>query len=79
VDIKTPAPVQTGPVAPPPPVAPDIKAHNRKLPRFEQTISEGGRFKKVIWMQISADPVKWKRFDSEAEADNYRPEPEPGK
>lgn len=79
VDVKTPAPVQTGPVAPPPPPSPDIKAHNRKLPRFEQTISEGGRFKRVIWMQISADPVKWKRFDSEAEADNYRPEPEPTK
>ena len=79
VDIKTPAPVQTGPVAPPPVPSPDIKAHNRKLPRFEQTISEGGRFKRVIWMQISADPVKWKRFDSEAEADNYRPEPEPTK
>jgi pilus assembly protein CpaB len=80
VDVKGPAiPIQTGPVAPPPPVAPDIKAHNRRLPRFEQTIQEGGRSKKVIWMQISADPVKWKRFDNEAEADNYRPEPEPTK
>jgi pilus assembly protein CpaB len=79
VDVKTPAPVQTGPVAPPPPPSPDIKAKNRRLPRFEQTISEGGRFKKVIWMKVSENPDKWKRFDSEAEADNYRPDPEPGK
>jgi hypothetical protein len=78
VDVKTPPPVVTTPVAPAP-VAPSVKEHNRKLPRFEQTISEGGRFKRVIWMQISDNPQKWKRFDSEAEADNYKPDPEPAK
>src|SRR5262245_2098026 len=81
VDLKTPAPapVQTGPASPPPPVAPSVKEHNRRLPRFEQTIQEGGRSKRVIWMRVSESPERWKRFDSEAEADNYRPEPEPAK
>ena len=79
VDVKTPEPVApVGPAAPPP-VPTSVKEHNRRLPRFEQTISEGGRIKRVIWMKVSADPDKWKRFDSEREADEYRPEPEPGK
>jgi len=77
VDVKKPDPVvTTGPVAPPPP-APDLKALNRKLPRFEQTIQEGGRSKRVIWMEVS--PGKWKRFDSEREADEYKHDPEPAK
>jgi pilus assembly protein CpaB len=77
-DVKTPEPVApVGPAAPPP-VPTAIKEHNRRLPRFEQTISEGGRFKRVIWMKIG-EPDKWKRFESEREADEYRPEPEPGK
>src|SRR5262245_31781644 len=76
-DVKTPEPVTpVGPAAPPP-VPSSVKEHNRRLPRFEQTISEGGRFKRVIWMEVT--PGKWKRFDSEREADEYKPEPEPGK
>jgi len=77
-DVKTPEPVVTAGPAGPPPVPTAIKEHNRRLPRFEQTISEGGRFKRVIWMKIG-EPDKWKRFDSEREADEYKPEPEAGK
>jgi hypothetical protein len=68
----TPAPT---PKAPDLPVGPSsIVLHNRKLPRFTTTIQEVGRTKIVYWMEVQ--PGKWKRFDSEAEADNYKPEPE---
>lgn len=43
----------------------------KKLPRFEQVIQEGGQTKRVIWLEISEE--KWKRFDSEKDANEYKP------
>jgi Flp pilus assembly protein CpaB len=73
--VVTPTPT---PAAPALPVGPSsIVLHNRRLPRFTQTIQEVGRTKVVYWMEVQ--PGKWKRFETEQEADNYKPEPEPTK
>ena len=42
-----------------------------KLPRFEQVIQEGGKAKRVIWVEIGED--KWKSFDTEKDAEEYKP------
>lgn len=57
------------PVAPPTPAV-----DSRKLPRFEQVFQAGGQTRKVIWLEVA--PESWKRFESEKEADEYKPEPE---
>lgn len=64
-----------GPVAPPPtvvqvPVVPPEK--KIKLPRFEQILQGGGGTTRVIWLEVT--PGKWKRFDSEKDANEYKPE-----
>lgn len=61
---KGPAPHEVAKIEPP-------KAP--KLPRYEQVIQEGGRVFKVIWVEVA--PTKWKRFDTEKEADDFKPEP----
>lgn len=43
-----------------------------RLPRFEQQIQAGGQTKRVFYVEIAKD--RWKRFDSEKEADEYVPE-----
>lgn len=50
-----------------------VKAPEKiKLPRFDQVIQEGGKAKRVVWLEVA--PSKWKRFDDEKEADAYVPE-----
>jgi len=44
----------------------------KKLPRFEQVIQQAGMAKRVIYLEIA--PEVWKKFDSEKEADDYKPE-----
>lgn len=64
---------KTEPVAPgatPAPATPTVE--KKKLPRFEQVIQEAGMAKRVIWLEIA--PEKWKRFDSDKDADGYKPE-----
>jgi hypothetical protein len=63
-------------VAPPTDVVPTpaVITDKKRFPRFETTIVEAGRAKRVIWLEVA--PGKWKRFDSEREADAYQPEPE---
>ncbi|HEX3149035.1 MAG TPA: Flp pilus assembly protein CpaB [Gemmataceae bacterium] len=58
------------PVQPAP--TPAVAETKKKFPRFETTIQEGGVTKKIIWLEIGQD--KWKRFDSEKDADDYKPE-----
>jgi pilus assembly protein CpaB len=69
VQVEKPAP--TGPVSPPPEAKPALAA-KIKLPRFDQVIQEGGQAKRVIWLEVGPD--KWKRFDSEKEASEYKPD-----
>lgn len=65
VEIEEPKPV---PVPVPAP-APEPKI---KLPRHEQLISANGQTKKIYFLEIAAG--KWKRFETEKEADEYVPE-----
>jgi hypothetical protein len=44
-----------------------------KLPRFEQVIQEGGRTRRLVWLETA--PGKWKQFESAKAADEYIPEP----
>ncbi len=69
VEAKKPAPVKHVTPDPTPTVVAEVKP---KLPSFEQVIQEGGRAHKVIWMEIA--PKKWKRFETQSEADDYQPE-----
>jgi hypothetical protein len=62
-DLPTEAPPVEGP-----------PAERARFPRFEQVIQEGGRTRTIIWLEVA--PEKWKRFDSEKDVDEYRPEPE---
>jgi len=64
-------PVEAEPKTQPTPAA---VVEKKKLPRFEQFFQEGGKAVKVIWLEVAPD--KWKRFDSEKDADAYQPEPE---
>ncbi|HKB01090.1 MAG TPA: Flp pilus assembly protein CpaB [Gemmataceae bacterium] len=77
--VKVEPEIKTPPVAPPKDVVPTpaVISEKKRFPRFETTIVEGGRAKRVIWLEVA--PGKWKRFDSEREADAYQPEPESGK
>jgi pilus assembly protein CpaB len=72
VQIEKPA--APGPVAPPPEVRPTERPVpvKTKFPRFEQIIQEGGYSKRIIWLEVT--PNKWKRFDSERDAEAYQPE-----
>lgn len=74
--VKEDKPIVVPAVAPPTNVTPvpAVISEKKKFPRFETTIVEGGRAKRVIWLEVA--PGKWKRFDSEKEADAYQPEPE---
>jgi hypothetical protein len=65
VEIEKPA---VEPVRPVDPVKPVVKT---KYPRFDQVIQEGGYTKRVIWLEVAPD--KWKRFDSERDAEAYQP------
>jgi Flp pilus assembly protein CpaB len=60
------------PATPEPKTRPEAAPEKKKLPRFEQVIQEGGETKKVIWMEVA--PTKWKRFDSEKDADAFNPD-----
>jgi pilus assembly protein CpaB len=60
------------PVQPTVPQAVPAVVEKKKLPRFEQVIQEAGKAKRVIWLEIG--PEKWKQFNSEKEADDYKPE-----
>lgn len=62
----------TGPVAPPPGTPAVAVEKKTKLPRFEQVIQAGGQAHRVIWLEVA--PSKWKRFDTEKEANDYKPE-----
>jgi hypothetical protein len=77
--VKVEKEIPTPAVAPPKdvPTAPAVITDKKRFPRFETTIVEGGRAKRVIWLEVA--PSKWKRFDSDREADAYQPEPESGK
>lgn len=63
-EVKPETTPETKPETKPEPVA--------KLPRFEQVIQEGGHARKVIWVEVAKD--KWKRFDTEKDADEYKPD-----
>jgi Flp pilus assembly protein CpaB len=69
VDPVTMTPAATNPMT----TAPAVVVEKKK-PRFEQVIQEGGITKRVIWMEVS--PEKWKRFDSEKEASEFKAETE---
>lgn len=43
------------------------------FPRFEQSFVANGVSRTVIWLEVA--PEKWKRFDDEKAAADYRPEP----
>lgn len=43
-----------------------------KLPRFEQVHQAGGQTKRVVYLEVAKD--RWKRFESDKEADDYVPE-----
>jgi pilus assembly protein CpaB len=60
------------PVAPVEPVKPTAIEKKIRLPRFEQVIQEGGATRKVIWMEVA--PTKWKRFETEKDAEEFKPE-----
>lgn len=60
-----------GPIAPPKEVK-VVTAPKIKLPRFDQVIQEGGTAKKIIWLEVA--PTKWKRFDTEKDAAEFKPE-----
>ena len=70
--VKEEKPAPVGPVAPPPGTA--VTEKKPRLPRFEQVIQAGGGAQRVIWLEVT--PGKWKRFDSEREANDYKPEPD---
>ena len=57
-----------GPAAP----TPDVTVAKIKLPRFDQVIQAGGTAKTIIWLEVA--PSKWKRFESEKEAAEYKPD-----
>ena len=61
-----------GPDAPPQDARPVVVEKKIKLPRFDQVIQAGGTTRTVIWLQVA--PTKWKRFDTEREAAEYKPE-----
>jgi hypothetical protein len=71
--VKEEKPAPAGPVAPPPDVKPTV-AKRPKYPRLEQWFQAGGTAHKVIWLEVAPD--KWKRFDSDKEANEYNPEPD---
>jgi len=77
--VKEEKPIVVPTVVPPTNVTPTpaVISEKKHFPRFETTIVEGGRAKRIIWLEVG--PSKWKRFDSEREADAYQPEPESGK
>jgi len=70
--VKEEKPPPAGPVAPPPDAKPTTVKAKPKFPRFEQVIQAGGGAQRIIWLEVA--PSKWKRFDSEREANEYRPE-----
>lgn len=53
-----------------PKVTPTV-AEPKKFNRFETVIQEAGQAKRIIWLEIGPD--KWKRFDTEKEAADYKP------
>lgn len=69
---KVEAPEPKGPIAPPTDARPAV-ATKIKLPRFDQVIQAGGTARTVIWLEVA--PSRWKRFDSEKEAAEFKPEP----
>jgi len=70
--VKVEAPPAPGPVAPPPTAKTVVASKKIKLPRFEQVIQAGGGAQKVIWLEVA--PGQWKRFDSEREAEEFKPD-----
>jgi len=54
------------------PIPTPVVVEKKKFPRFDTIIQEGGTSKRIIWLEIAPD--KWKRFDSEKDADDYKPE-----
>jgi Flp pilus assembly protein CpaB len=73
VQIEKPPPA--GPVAPPPTVVQQpITAAKHRFPKLEQVFQAGGQAYRVYWLEIA--PGKWKRFDTEREANEYKPEPD---
>jgi len=62
--IVSPAPREVTPTTP--------VVDRPKFPRFEQTIYSGGLARRVIWLEVA--PSKWRAFESEREANAYRPE-----
>jgi len=65
-----------GPVAPPPETKPAVVTEKKpRARRFEQVIQSGGTAHRVVWVEVAPD--KWKRFDSEREANEYKPEEAP--
>jgi Flp pilus assembly protein CpaB len=79
--VKNDPPAVAPPTMPPvvvgPPMPRDVTTttpvvEKPKYPRFEQTIFAGGLARRVIWLEVA--PSKWKAFESEREANAYRPE-----
>jgi pilus assembly protein CpaB len=70
--VKEEKPAPAGPVAPPPEAKTVTVKAKPRFPRFEQWIQGGGTARKVIWLEVAPD--KWKRFDSEKEANDYNPD-----
>jgi hypothetical protein len=79
--VKNDPPVVTPPTMPPVVVGPPMPrevptptpvVERPKYPRFEQTIFSGGLARRVIWLEVA--PSKWKAFESEREANAYRPD-----
>ncbi|WP_020470324.1 Flp pilus assembly protein CpaB [Zavarzinella formosa] len=65
---KEPAEIIETPGAPPVVKVPE----KIKLPRFDQVIQAGGQSKRVVWLETA--PGKWRRFESDKDADDYTPE-----
>jgi pilus assembly protein CpaB len=74
--VKIDEPKKETPEVTPAPMAPTVVVvappEPKKLPRFEQIIQAGGSTKRVIWLEVAAG--KWKSFDSEKDADAFKPE-----
>lgn len=70
--VKEEKPAPVGPVAPPPEAKPVTVKAKPRFPRLEQWFQSGGTARKVIWLEVAPD--KWKRFESDKEANDYNPD-----